>query len=470
MGGRINNEKLLLSTENNDRRNYSKKRKCSLQFPAVISGLGAANYWTSPAVPYLKSSNSKFTITSDQSSWIVSLLTIGGIIGYLLYPIFINRIGRKYTMLLFAIPQVFSWLTIYYASNVYHLYIARILAGIGYNGAYVVEIIYVGEIAEKNIRGFLVVIGKIAYVLGSLIVAILGAMVTYDTMNLTLLLISLTFFCTYFLMPESPYYYIKINDEGKAFQSLAKLRKTQNSKFLELEIENIKKGMMKNDISRRNIIVKLFRINANRKALIISSLAVLSVSFSGSFAVAAYMQTIVSYIDNPLKPEQITALIMLIVLITSIVISPIPDWLGRRILILCYGILVALSSFTLGGFFFYKYYFNENLSSIYCVPLVALLIYIVGSNSALFSISHILMSELFSMEVKSTATSLINVTRAILDFFIKLGFLRFVSVFEIYGVFWIFGMTTFIVTLTNYIIMPETKGKTLEEIQNLLDL
>lgn len=160
---------------------------------------------------------------------------------------------------------------------------------------------------------------------------------------------------------------------------------------------------------------------------------------------------------------------MIIVLISSIIISPIPDLLGRRILTFWYGIIVGLSSFTIGGFFFYKYYFNGQLSSIYWIPFVALLIYIVGSSSGLLSLSQILVAELLSIEIKSSASSINNILWSIIDFILQLSFGYLVGVFKIYGVFWLYGIVTLIITLSNYIIMPETKGKTLEEIQELLE-
>lgn len=80
-------------------------------------------------------------------------------------------------MILFSVRQIFSWLAIYYALNVYHLYASRVLSGINYCVAFAMEIIYVCEINEKNIKGFLVIVGKIAYVLGSVIVVVLGAFV-----------------------------------------------------------------------------------------------------------------------------------------------------------------------------------------------------------------------------------------------------------------------------------------------------
>ncbi|XP_051160898.1 facilitated trehalose transporter Tret1-like [Leptopilina boulardi] len=468
----MRNESLILETKNSDLQNYSTKTKCSLQYPAAITaclirlGFGTANYWTSPAVPHLISSNSSFTITPDEASWIVSLISFGSIIGFILYPIFINQIGRKYTMLLFTIPQVFSWLTIYYASNIYHLYVARILSGIGYAAGYIVEIIYIGEIAEKNIRGILIVIGKIAYILGSLIVVILGAFVSYDNMNLILLLISLLFFLTFTFMPESPYFCVNINRDDDAVKNLIKLRGRRDIKKIQLEIKNMKQGL-RNNILKRNSMIKLFTIESNRKALLIATLGTLGFILSGYTVIAAYTQTIVSYIDCPLKSEEITVLIMMVVLISCIIFAPLTDLIGRRILILLFSIITGFSSITIGGFFFYKYHQNGNISSIYWITLIIFLIYIIASSAGLFPLSHILLAEIFSIEVKSTAIALINILWAVVEFFLKLSFERLIEIIGIYSVFWIYGILTIIVNFSNFIIMPETKGKTLEEIQEL---
>ncbi|XP_043484609.1 facilitated trehalose transporter Tret1-like [Leptopilina heterotoma] len=469
----MHNIRSIFTKKNTNHRESIIRNRCPLQYPAAITaclirlGFGTIIYWPSPSIPHLTSSNSKFTITTDEASWVVSLSSIGNIIGFLLYPVFVNRIGRKYTMLLFAIPQVFSWLIIYYASNVHHLYIARILAGMGYSAAYVVDIIYVGEIAKKNIRGFLIILGKISFCLGSLIVVALGAFVSYDNMNLILFLISLIFIVTFSFMPESPYFYIKINRDEDALKSLAKLRGARDTNSLKQEIETMKEGVGEN-VSKTYFLKKLFGNRSNLKAFLISTLSFLAFSFSGSTAIASHTQIVVGHFESPLKPEQASVLIMIVALVSSIVISPIPDWLGRRILTLWYGIIVGLSSFIIAGLFFYKFHFNGDLSSIYWISFVLFFIYVVFSGGGLFCLSHILVAELFSLQIKSSATCLIHILWSIIEFCVQLNFEQLMIVFKIYGLFFIYSIMTLVITFSNYLIMPETKGKTLEEIQNLL--
>ena len=431
-------------------------------------GFGAAQYWTSPALPHLKSKNSEFSLTPDEASWVASLLSFGAVIGYLLYPQFVDRIGRKYTMLLFSIPQILSWILIFFAKNVFYLYVARLLGGIGYGAAYVVQIIYVGEISEKNIRGMLIIMAKTSFAAGALITVTSGAFLSYEKMNLILLSMPLFFILTFSFMPESPYFYLKHNREKEALKSLSKLRGTKDKKTLELEIERIKEDIVKDQISKKHSLRKLFGKKRHRKAFLIALVAILSVIFSGGFTVVAFTQDIVSFSGFSLKPKYTTILITSLVLISSILISPLPDYFGRKILILSYGAIGALSSATVGLIFFVKLYLEVDISSISWMPLIALAINNISCTVGLYGMSVILSSELFPVEIKSLAVSLLYVANDSLLFLFKLGFYRAIDIFGIYGIFWIFAGFNFLLPLVTFFVMPETKGNTLEEVQKLI--
>lgn len=73
--------------------------------------------------------------------------------GSLLIIFLIDRIGRKYSLLISGLPSFLSWLFVVYASNYVHLLIARFIAGLGQGCAYVAIVIYLPEISEKNVRG-----------------------------------------------------------------------------------------------------------------------------------------------------------------------------------------------------------------------------------------------------------------------------------------------------------------------------
>ncbi|XP_033216859.1 facilitated trehalose transporter Tret1-like [Belonocnema kinseyi] len=457
-----------------DKEVFQKRRIWSLQIGAAISasllrlGFGAAQYWTSPALPHLKNENSEFPLTSDEASWVASLLSFGSVIGYLLYPQFIDRIGRKYTMLLFAIPQIISWILIFFAKNVSYLYIARFLGGLGYGASYVVQIIYVGEISDKNIRGMLIILAKTSFATGALITVTLGAFLSYEKMNLILLFMPLFFILTFSFMPESPYFYLKHSRDEDALKSLSKLRGIENKNLLELTIAEMKQDLVNNTVSKNHSLRKLFGKKRHRRAFLIALVAILGVIFSGAFTVVSFTQEIVSFCGFSLEPKYTTIIITSLVLISSILISPLPDYFGRKILILSYGLIGALSSAMVGLIFFLKFYHQVDISSISWIPLIALAINNIASTVGLYGMSVILSSELFPVEVKSSAVSLLYVANDSLLFLFKLGFQRSVDTFGIYGVFWIFAVLNFLLPLVTFSIMPETKGKTLEEVQKLI--
>lgn len=429
-------------------------------------GCGAAEMWTSPALPLLEEKQTSVTV--DQGSLIASLYNLGAIIGYLLYPFLVDRIGRKYTLLTFALPQIISWTLILTARSVFILYLARLIGGIGYGAGYVVEVMYEGEIAEKDIRGLLLFFGKIFYNIGSLIVVVAGAFSSYDTMNIILLTIPIIFISTFIFMPESPYFYLKCNREEDAIYSLSKLRGTSDSRIISMEINRMKEAIIV-DRSPACSWNKLFENRFYRKALIITLILKCSIVFSGFHTIVAYTQEIFSYSGFSLDPQYAAIVLESVVLICIVPTAPLADCLGRRILTLCSGIVCSVVLGLIGLFFFFKFYLQiDNLSAISWIPLVALIIFKVAFSSGLANASAVMDSEIFPLEVKSSALSLIHVTKEILLFIVKLGFERSVSICGTYGVFWIFSLLSFVLPLIGFSIMLETKGYSLEEIQLLL--
>ena len=436
----------------------------------VTFGCGSAEIWTSPALPHLRSNSSEFTITQNQGSWIASLYNMGAIFGYLLYPLFIDRIGRKYTLLIFSIPQILSWTMIYFAKNVIFLYLARIIGGIGYGAAYAVQIIYTAEIADKNIRGMLMFISKMFYTMGSLTAITAGAFISYDNMNLTLLLFPILFIITFIFMPESPYYYLKRNQEKEALKTLCKLQGVKASDLIDLKMKGMKEAIIEDEKNKKNALQILFQNKRQRKALIIVAIVFSCLILSGARVIAAFSQDILSFSDFSLAPQYSALILSFVVNFIAMPTAPLVDYVGRRIMILSSGIICASSLVLIGSFFFLKYYHQvSDISLISWIPLVALIIFDVASVAGLFSTSVLLAGELFSNQVKSVALSLLHIVKEALVFLLKLSFDKSISLLGIYGVFWMYAFLCFVLSLTSFFITPETKGKTLEEIQKLLD-
>jgi SP family facilitated glucose transporter-like MFS transporter 8 len=89
----------------------------------------------------------------DQESWLGSLSFLGALLSSLVYS-FINHIlGCKAAGYLSAAPLIVGWLLVIFANSVTCLFIAKIVMELGMSGINIFLTMYVGQIAEDNIRG-----------------------------------------------------------------------------------------------------------------------------------------------------------------------------------------------------------------------------------------------------------------------------------------------------------------------------
>lgn len=433
-------------------------------------GLGAADVWTSPALPHLKSNESEIKISPAEASWIASLLHVGAIFGYFLYPYMMDSIGRKYTLLFLCIPQLASWITTILARDVYTLYASRTISGVGYCAACAVQGIYISEISSKNIRGILLLCSEVNYQIGTLMLLIIGALCSYKDMNLSMLSTPLLFLLTFIFMPDTPHYYLKKGNDKKAFESLSRLRGTKNLKILEPEIVKIKKAIIEGQESNQNAMRQLFVNKRYRRALLIVLIANATKGLSGSFVIGTYTEQIFTDSGFTLAPEYSTIIVAVVKIIAGLIGSQLIEYVGRRVLYFYSGIVGSLSLVVVGLFFFLKLYLKiDHLSAIGWLPLFGLASFQIVSAASLNPIPVVLILELFPTDVKSLASAIAFIVFELFVFFITFIFDGFNGIVGIYTTFWIYAVVCITGTYTIFCITPETKGKSLEEIQDLLD-
>ncbi|XP_063985454.1 facilitated trehalose transporter Tret1-like [Diachasmimorpha longicaudata] len=446
-----------------------------LQFAAAISaclaviGCGGHLGWTSPALPYLTGPEMANPITKGQGAWIVSCYTIGGIVGSLLTPLVLDRIGRKYSLLTFALPQVAGWGLIIAAQKLMVLYVARFIAGIGHGGIFNLITIYLGEIADKNIRGALGTFLKVSANIGTLFVTAVGAYLPYWQLNLVSISVPLIFMITFAFMPETPYFYLIKGRIPDAEKSLMTLRRLKNPESVREDIKIMKEAVEEGERSKKNLFIELVRTRGNRRGLLILLGLKATQQFSGHMALVAYTQEIFSHSGSSLPPEQAVVVLGVCQLIAGFLAAGLVDRLGRRFLMLVSGLSAAVALVAVGVFFYMKYHLHADVSSITWLPIAALIAYDVMEVLGIGTLPYVLLGELFPTNVKGTAVALGIVVGSVFASLVGLGFQAMNTTVGIHWTFWIFAICCAIGTLFVYFITPETKGKTLEEIQMKLN-
>ena len=426
---------------------------------------GASLAWTSPTLPYLKRKNSEIPISEIQGVLLVSMYFLGCLFGCLLSPWTMNKFGRKYSFLMFSMPVIIGWTTIGLATNYVTLLTARYIIGLGDGGLTEFISIYLGEITEKNIRGKLSIITKSAMLVGVFYENVVGTYLIFKIANLITISIPLLFVITFFFMPESPYIYVMRGQEKDAVKCLMKLRGFEEPESVQADMDVMKNAVLESQECRRNALAEIFKEKGNCRRLKILLIAKVTRHVAGSTAILTSLHDI---LKNSGNSHNAVLYVCAGKIAASLVSSQLIDRLGRRILFLSCGILCTISHGLLGIFFFFKVYLNFDVSSITWLPVVFLITFEIGYYMGLSPVGYVLQGELFPLKVKGTAVAIISVVEQFLSFLIGFGFPLLNHFLGIYSTFLLFSVCCISGTLLLFFNAPETKGKTLEEVESLI--
>ncbi|CAH1381783.1 unnamed protein product [Tenebrio molitor] len=429
--------------------------------------------WTSPVLTKLYSNDSEINpfgrpITADEDSWIVSLINIGAMIGPFPYGYIADKYGRKIGLLAVSVPSIVSFLILAFSRSVYLYYFARLLSGISVGGGYTLLPMYVAEIAEDSNRGMLSASLNVFWTLGNLIPYAVGPYTPIVWFNIILACIPAIFFVLFFIIgPESPRYLIEKKDIVGAERSLMKLR-SQNKKAVEAEIDNIKLGIKQTET--KGNFLDLFRSRVYIKGLVISTVLVVAQELSGISAVLFYTEEIfTSSGDGGMAPELSSIVTGIVVFLSSFATPFLSDRWGRRLLILISLMGVFLSHLALGAYFYLQTSTDVDVTGISWLPLFSLIMFFVMYNFGMGPLPWTVSSELFPVSVKSYAASLVSCVCWTTSFLVTKFFNNLNEAIGQGQTFWLFGgfcLATWVFTI---FFVPETKGKSFQEIQEILE-
>lgn len=444
------------------------------QMVQFLAGIGACNLmvacgsyqaWSSPSLPHLTSKESPFPVTDDQGTWIVTLFLIGDFLGSLFNPLLIDRIGRKYTLLISALLLLIGWLLIVLAENYIWLYLARFIGGVGQGSIFNSLVIYLAEISEKHIRGTLINIMRVGKYVGIFISSSIAAYLPYSILNLSSVILTVIVVVIVFLLPETPYYYLMKGEDEKAIKYLMFLRGLSSPESLHLEIKNMKLTIVEDQKNNGSGFRELFVKNYNRKGLMILTCLKVTQLLTGYGAIIYYAQEILSLSGSSIEAGVGVMIVTGIQLLASLAAIVVIDRIDRRKLLLSSGIVDAVSLTIVGLFFFLQTYNPEYATYITWLPLFGLVLYQVAFALGIGIIPYVLLGELFSINVKGAAVASALVIGSIFNFATSAGFKILNNSIGIYATFWLFAIIAIVGSVVTFCITPETRGMTLEEIQ-----
>lgn len=429
--------------------------------------------WSSPSVPKLKAKEHLHEnplgriITYDEASWLGSLLPLGAIFGTFIAGFCAQKLGRKKTMLFnIAIPFAIAFLILAIAKDIYSYYLARFLSGVTVSAVYTVVPMYLAEISEDEIRGFICASIMTFEALGELVVYCIGPYTTiFAVAMLGIGVCSITALSIIFILPESPYYLLSVNNKEATEKVLMKLRsETKHQVQYELEFMATVIEESSGDEGR---FVDLWKTKASRRAEAITLGLTIFQHWSGIIPVILYSQSIFRETGSAIPPHFCTMVVGMVQFLASFVTPNLVDILGRRLMLFMSAMGMFLSQMALGTYFYLKEE-GEDVSFLYWMPIVCLVFYIVSYISGFGPLIWTVMGEIFPTHLKAVAFSVGVFFWWTMGFVVSRAFYPISVTFGMSGCFWLFSGVCFAACIFILTYVIETKGKNLLEIQALL--
>lgn len=391
-----------------------------------------------------------------------SILTIGAMIGAVTSGHLADFLGRKMTMRISATICIFGWLSIHLAKSAIMLYFGRILLGFSTGVLSYVVPVFIAEIAPKNLRGGLATSNQLLICSGSSATYIIGALVAWRNLVLVGLVPCVLLLAGLLFIPESPRWLANVGREKEFHTALQKLR-GEDADISEEAIEI--KEYIESLRSFPNARLQDLFMSKNIYAVIVGVGLMVFQQLGGINGVGFYASYIFS--SAGFSGKLGTILIGIIQIPITLFGAILMDRSGRRVLLMVSAFGTFVGCFLTGVSFYLK---AQGLYPEW-VPTLALsgiLVYIGTFSIGMGPVPWVVMSEIFSINMKATGGSLVTFVCWLGSFAISYSF-SFLMDWSSAGTFFMFSAASLITILFVAKLVPETKGRTLEEIQDSLN-
>ncbi|XP_011064033.1 PREDICTED: facilitated trehalose transporter Tret1-2 homolog [Acromyrmex echinatior] len=295
--------------------------------------------------------------------------------------------------------------------------------------------------------------------------SIMGAYLRMDVSATVCLVLCVILIIIFIWLPESPHHFIKIKQESKARISIHWYHRDCD---VESELQALKLFLKKNSSLPFAEVIKEFKIPYIWKAQILVSLLFMYLQ-CGINNVLFYMETILRHTKvTVIKPSMIVIIVTAIGIVGSMLSMLLIDKFGRRILIILSTLAVTISLICLG----IQYQLLDagyNPATLQALPICSVLLFQIASYVGLVSIPNTVLGEIFLPHIKCVASCFASIICAISSFISTSTYQPLINLITEKYLFYVYALLLITAVPYIYFCMPETKGKSLQEIQKELD-
>ncbi|XP_063922359.1 facilitated trehalose transporter Tret1-like isoform X3 [Zophobas morio] len=437
----------------------------------VVVGISLA--YSAILLPQLEEESSDLKITKAQGSWIASVITITIPVSGMTCGFLMDGMGRLNTIKLAMIPAVVGWIIIATSKSVMMMIIGRIITGFAAAWGTSPAMVYITEIARADMRGSLMSFAPAYTSLGVVLAYFQGWMLHWRTVAWVCNVYAVVPFVLVMFIPESPAWLVSKGRNDQAKKSLNWFNKYQpqpqnkTQTFAQLQFEYLlkehedkEKLRMKGGMAER---AKEFLKPTGYKPLLILLGLFVFQQFSGIYITLFYSITFFQEVHSGMDPYFVSILIGGVRFFMSIVNTYMLKTFCRRTLIIYGSAAMAVCMFVSG---LYTHWIKEGVTTLTWVPVLAILLYVVTSMVSLLSIPWTMTAELFPIEIRGVAHSIVYSSAYLIMFLSIQSYNTLKDTFKgVAGLQWFFAVTSLAGLVYAYILLPEAHGVKLADIQ-----
>ncbi|XP_043642871.1 facilitated trehalose transporter Tret1-2 homolog [Drosophila teissieri] len=425
--------------------------------------VGFVTSYTSPAlVSMTDPSITSFEVTKDAGSWVGGILPLAALLGGIAGGPMIEYLGRRNTILATAVPFIVSSLLIACAVNVAMVLCGRFLAGFCVGICSLSLPVYLGETLQPEVRGTLGLLPTAFGNIGILVCFVAGSFMDWSMLAFLGAALPVPFLILMFLIPETPRWYVSRGREERARKALSWLRGKEAD--VEPELKDLIQFQADADrLATQNTMLEMLKRN-NLKPLSISLGLMFFQQFSGINAVIFYTVQIFKDAGSTIDSNICTIIVGAVNFVATFISIVLIDRTGRKILLYASDIAMILTLFVLGGFFYCKAH-GPDVSHLGWLPLTCFVIYIMGFSLGFGPIPWLMMGEILPAKTRGASASVATSFNWFCTFVVTKTFQDLTVALGAHGAFWLFGAICVVGVFFVIFCVPETRGKTLEDIE-----
>ncbi len=406
-----------------------------------------------------------FALNATQIECVVSAVLAGAFLGSLTSGHLADRYGRRSLLLVIALLFAIGSLVSAYSTTVLILIGGRFILGLAIGvGSYVAPL-YISEISPPEVRGALVSLNQLAVTLG----IVLSYAIDYafaDKVNGWRYMLGLgvipgiILFIGMMFLPRSPRWLVS---RGKLEEAKKLLKKIRQKTRVTQEINAILESNQYESQRNWHLLLKKWVL----PALLIGFGINIFQQITGINTIIYYAPTILKIAGFHQASTAILATVIVgtVNVLFTIFALPLLDRWGRRPLLIGGLICMTASLFYLGFAFGHQ---ASHASLLKWLALLSMVAYIAGFAVSLGPIAWLLPAEIFPLAIRGLAMSVAVSCNWLFNFLVAMSFLTLIQTLHPSGTFTLFGALSVLALIFVYFFVPDTKGVSLEQIEENL--